>query len=87
MQRLGALSGAYVPRDRRNARYPALPFFRPRMADRCTVLLDDISRRGEQEVVDRWEQELEIKFERCFIDGSTAIAQRGTGSSYLSERP
>jgi predicted O-methyltransferase YrrM len=66
-------------RDRRHARYPALPFFHSRMADRCTVVLDDISRRGEQELIDRWEQELDLKFERRLVDGSIAIAQRGHG--------
>lgn len=64
---------------KRHARYPALPFFHSRLAWDCTVVLDDISRRGEQEVVDRWEHEFDLRFERRFVDGSIAIARRGDG--------
>lgn len=64
---------------KRHARFPALPFFHSRLAPGCTVVLDDITRRGEQEVIDRWEHEFDLCFERRFIDGSIAIARRGDG--------
>jgi predicted O-methyltransferase YrrM len=46
------------------ARYPALPALRHRLAPGATVVLDDIDRVGEQEVVRRWEAELGLRFRR-----------------------
>lgn len=62
-------------RERRHARYPALPFFRDLLAPRAAVILDDIDRRGEREVVARWEDEHGIAFERRFSDGSIAVGR------------
>jgi hypothetical protein len=36
------------------ARYPALPFFRSRMADDFVVFLDDCNRAGEREIAQLW---------------------------------
>lgn len=36
------------------ARYPAFPAIASRLAERCAVVLDDISRPGEQEIVAGW---------------------------------
>jgi ribosomal protein S18 acetylase RimI-like enzyme len=46
------------------ARYPALPALRHRLAPGATVVLDDIDRAGEQEVLRRWEDELGPEFQR-----------------------
>jgi ribosomal protein S18 acetylase RimI-like enzyme/predicted O-methyltransferase YrrM len=46
------------------ARYPALPVLRHRVAPGGTVVLDDIDRAGEQEVLRRWEAELGVRFQR-----------------------
>lgn len=59
----------------RHARYPAVPFFRPRLTERFAVALDDINRVGEQEILERWEQELQIRFERRFAEGRIAIGR------------
>ena len=46
------------------ARYPALHFFREYLANDYTVILDDVSRLGEQWIMDQWELKFGIKFER-----------------------
>jgi hypothetical protein len=63
----------YTP-ERRHARYPAVPYLRPLLADDYAVVLDDIHRPGEQEIVERWERELGIAFERRYSAGRIAIA-------------
>jgi predicted O-methyltransferase YrrM len=68
-------------RERRHARQPALRFFFDRLASDCTVILDDIDRRGEQEVVDRWEREFPVRFERRARDGAVAVWRRGGPSA------
>lgn len=59
------------------ARYPAVPYFATRLSDDCTIILDDIGRRGEQRVAARWSKELGIAFELRKIDGGIAIGRRG----------
>lgn len=39
------------------ARYPAVPYFRPRMAPQCVILLDDARRPDERIVAETWSQE------------------------------
>jgi predicted O-methyltransferase YrrM len=46
------------------ARYPALGALAPRLADDAVVVLDDIVRAGEGEVVTRWAAETDFTFER-----------------------
>jgi predicted O-methyltransferase YrrM len=62
-------------KELRHARYPAVPFFKPHLAADFTVVLDDINRQGEQEIVARWERELGISFSRRFIDGTIAVGR------------
>lgn len=57
----------------RHARYPALPCFVGALAPGATVVLDDILRRGEQEIVRRWERETGITFDRRYIHGTIAV--------------
>src|SRR5206468_2274132 len=68
-------------KELRYARYPAVSFFKDYLADDYTVVLDDINRRGEQEIVERWERELNVKFDRRFVDGTVAVGRpRGSFS-------
>ncbi len=57
----------------REARYPALPHFAPVLVPGATVILDDILRRGETIVADRWEREFGLTMERRRIEGAVAI--------------
>jgi len=50
-------------------RYPALPYFYESLHERATVIVDDIDRLGEQQIVKRWEDELGLSFERRFLNG------------------
>lgn len=43
------------------SRYPALPFVRPKLAERFSVFLDDTHRSGEQQIADWWQNELLAK--------------------------
>ncbi len=47
------------------ARYPALPALSERLADGALVILDDIHREGERRILERWEREMPIRFDRC----------------------
>lgn len=44
-----------------SVRYPAVPFFKSRLADDYTIVLDDI-RRGSREFLAKWEADLDISF-------------------------
>ena len=55
------------------ARHPALGVLRDRLVPGATVVLDDVDRPGEQEVVRRWEDEFGLTFRRV-PDGGMAIA-------------
>ena len=45
------------------SRYPALPALAERLAPDATVVLDDIDRRGELQVLQAWERECGFRFE------------------------
>lgn len=62
------------------ARYPALPVLRARLAADATVVLDDVERPGEQEVLRRWEQETGMEFERRGDSAGVALG-RVSGTS------
>jgi hypothetical protein len=55
------------------ARQRALPVLRERLAPDATVILDDVERVGEQEVLRRWEDEFGLVFRRD-RDAGVAIA-------------
>jgi predicted O-methyltransferase YrrM len=46
------------------SRYPALPVLADRLAPEAKVILDDVARKGEIWVRDRWQRELGARFER-----------------------
>jgi hypothetical protein len=57
------------------ARYPALPFLLPHLADRFSIFLDDTVRAGEQEVLARWAKLSPVPFVKA--RGGFAIATKG----------
>lgn len=56
------------------ARHPALATLAPRLAPGSRVVLDDITRTGEQRVLARWESETPWRFERL-EDEAIAVGQ------------
>ena len=64
---------------RPQARYPALPLLRERLAPGALVLLDDTDREHEQEIVRRWLEEIEgLEQERLTVaHGATLLVYRG----------
>ena len=68
-------------RATRHSRYPALPYFRSLLRPDCAVFLDDVSRRGERDVLARWEREFDLRFERRYVRGRIAVAR--TGRSFV----
>ena len=56
------------------SRYPALPLLAGRLAPGATVILDDAEREGERWVLERWEREHGVRFERR---GRVAVATLG----------
>ena len=45
------------------SRYPALPALVERLAPDATVVLDDIDRRGELQILEAWERDYGFRFE------------------------
>lgn len=58
-----------------HSRYPALHFFANALADDYAIILDDIDRPGEQDIMDRWKEQFGIAFERRFLDGMIGIGR------------
>jgi predicted O-methyltransferase YrrM len=67
---------AWNPR-KREARYPAAPYFRDRLADDWSIVLDDISRLGEFSVAERWEAELGVPVAKRVIENVGIARSRG----------
>jgi predicted O-methyltransferase YrrM len=57
------------------ARYPALPVLHDWLAPGATVVLDDVERPGEQEVLRRWEHETGLDFDRRADQAGVAVAR------------
>jgi predicted O-methyltransferase YrrM len=66
---------AYKP-EIRLARYPAVPFFASQLSENATIVLDDIHRKGEREIVKRWNREFGFTFEVRRRNGGIAIGTR-----------
>ena len=64
---------------RRRSRYPALPALKSILAAEFAVVLDDINRSGEAEIVEKWSAEFGLEFEQYFYDGDIAIARTQGG--------
>lgn len=60
----------------RHSRYPALPLLSDRLADECTVFLDDAARPGEREIVAMWQAEFPgIEHEYLGLERGCSILQ------------
>ena len=57
------------------ARYPALPALLDRLAAGATVVLDDVERPGEQEVLRRWTHECGLRFSAPDVHAGIALAR------------
>ncbi|HEY6759052.1 MAG TPA: class I SAM-dependent methyltransferase [Baekduia sp.] len=65
---------AFEPADA-HRRLPALAFFEPRLVDGATVILDDVDRAGERDVLATWEQTTSWRF-RIEADADVAVGTR-----------
>ncbi len=59
------------------SRYPAVPVLKPYFSDNITIILDDIERKGEQIIIDKWKEHLCCDFDRQYIKGGIAIGYLG----------
>lgn len=57
------------------SRYPAVPFFKDFLSEDYTIILDDINRKGEEEILQKWEEYLGISFYQYLIDGRIAVGR------------
>jgi predicted O-methyltransferase YrrM len=62
-----------------HARYPALPAVAPFLTPDAVVVLDDIVRGGEAEILGRWERETAFRFERRALEGIALGRDPGAG--------
>jgi predicted O-methyltransferase YrrM len=60
------------------ARLPAVPLLLDRLAADATIVLDDVVRPGERAVLERWERETDLRFDRRDAAG-IALARRDHG--------
>lgn len=59
------------------ARYPMVPLLRDKLAQRCTILVDDTARPGDADVVERWRPFLpEFELEVLHLDKGAAVLSR-----------
>ncbi|MDX6718180.1 MAG: hypothetical protein QOJ63_434 [Solirubrobacteraceae bacterium] len=62
--------------DEQHRRAPALAFFEPRLTAGATVVLDDLQRSGEREVLARWQEQTSWRF-RLDEAAGVAVGARG----------
>ena len=65
------------------ARYPAVPYFKPKLSDHFAIILDDACRKGEQLIAEKWKQEYGLSFTECILKGNISIASRGNRYNVL----
>jgi hypothetical protein len=59
------------------ARYPMVPLLKDKLAERCTILVDDTGRPGDADVVERWRPVLpDFEFEVLHLDKGAALLTR-----------
>jgi tRNA A58 N-methylase Trm61 len=69
---------AYLP-ELSLSRYPAVPFCKSRLSQNYCIVLDDIDRYGEKQILEMWERDLNIKFNRNDSLGGIAIGRSESG--------
>jgi hypothetical protein len=67
----------------RHARYPAVPFLDQYLSRNSCVIIDNVDRDGEREILLRWERETTFTFERR-SDLGIAIGRRVSSSAEFS---
>lgn len=60
-----------------HARYPALPILKPYLNERYAIILDDVARPMEQEIVTRWEEVVTAKFKTDYRARGIAYGRFG----------
>ena len=68
----------------KNSRYPAVPLLRERLAPRCTILVDDLVREQDHDVVLSWRDQLPdftLEEFRTFQKGAGALRRSGETTS------
>jgi predicted O-methyltransferase YrrM len=65
------------------ARYPAVPYFKPKLKNQFTVVLDDACRKGEQFIAKKWEEECGLTFKQSILKGNISVASRGNEYNVL----
>ena len=68
----GPVRGARLP----HIRYPALPYFYDSLTPSATVIVDDIDRRAEQQIVRRWEREFGLQLRATLPQWDSGCAGR-----------
>ena len=59
------------------ARFPMVPLLHDKLAPRCTILVDDTSRPGDADVVERWRPFLpDFEFDTLHLDKGAAVLTR-----------
>ncbi len=61
-----------------HSRYPAVPVIQPYLNDRYAIILHDIHRRQEQEIVDLWRQEIPARFVNDYRARGVSYGRIGT---------
>lgn len=61
------------------SRYPAIPVLWDQLSDDFCIILDDIYRDGEKEILELWEKQFHINFNRQYVRGGIAIAHARQG--------
>ena len=65
------------PGGTRGGRYGLLPLMRDRMSPDCLILMDDSSRPGEREVMDRWSREYRTSHEEFGVEKPYSVVKLG----------
>lgn len=69
--------------NRSHSRYPAVPYFYPKMDKDFSIILDDISRQGERDIIKKWEEKYNLDFKHKILSGNISIAQSGNSYNVL----
>lgn len=64
-------------RDCDYTRYPALAYFKPKLAENHVVILDDSCRKGEQAIAKKWDSEFGMHFKHEILKGDIMISENG----------
>lgn len=67
----------------KHCRYPAVPVFHSNIDSNYSIILDDISRKGERDIVKEWEKKFKLEFKNKILSGNISIAQSGNSYNVL----